>query len=224
MPLPLMRLLWHRAALSEGVRITGLLNAIKTLRNWATTPQTLRLSDGRTLRWIKAGLHLGSAEPLLLIHGVRMQTEAWGPQLGLLGRMIVADTPGHGGTCALVGGAFLPDYMAWAARAMHALGLQSADVTSHSMGALVTLGSAATHPEKICRVNGVSAWFGCAVHQVVEAGDNAQLIGRVEAFASYAPAGLGHYRGSYFTASAAAVAPGRRLSSAPISNATVACY
>ena len=107
---------------------------------------------------------------------------------------------------------------------MHALGLQSADVTSHSMGALVALGSAATHPEKICRLNGVSAWFGCAVHQVVEAGDNARLIGRVEAFASYAPAGLGHYRGSYFTASAAAVAPGQRLSSAPISNATVACY
>ena len=106
---------------------------------------------------------------------------------------------------------------------MYTLSLQSANVTSHSMGALVALGSAATHPEKICRLNGVSAWFGCAVHQAVEACDNAQVIGRVEAFALYAPAGLGHYRGCYFTASAAAVASCRRLSSAPISNATVAC-
>lgn len=57
---------------------------------------------------------------------------------------------------------------------------------------------------------GVSAWFDCHVHQVVEAGDHAILIGRVGAFeATQAPA-LGYYRGGYFTPvqTGAAVATG----------------
>ncbi|HEI8865045.1 flavin reductase family protein [Serratia sp. AKBS12] len=44
-----------------------------------------------------------------------------------------------------------------------------------------------------------SAWFDCALHQVVDAGDHAILIGRVEQFESNATAGLGYYRGAYFT-------------------------
>jgi flavin reductase (DIM6/NTAB) family NADH-FMN oxidoreductase RutF len=46
---------------------------------------------------------------------------------------------------------------------------------------------------------GVSAWFDCALHQVVEAGDHAILIGRVEAFHATSSPGLGYYRGTYFT-------------------------
>lgn len=46
---------------------------------------------------------------------------------------------------------------------------------------------------------GVSAWFDCTLHQVVEAGDHAILIGRIEGFESSSAAGLGYYRGSYFT-------------------------
>lgn len=48
-------------------------------------------------------------------------------------------------------------------------------------------------------LSGVSAWFDCATHQIVEAGDHAILIGRVEGFESMPTAGLGYYRGSYFT-------------------------
>ncbi|VVA48013.1 p-hydroxyphenylacetate 3-hydroxylase, reductase component [Serratia ficaria] len=44
-----------------------------------------------------------------------------------------------------------------------------------------------------------SAWFDCALHQVVDAGDHAILIGRVEGFDSTGTAGLGYYRGAYFT-------------------------
>lgn len=44
-----------------------------------------------------------------------------------------------------------------------------------------------------------SAWFDCALHQVVDAGDHAILIGRVEQFDSCGTAGLGYYRGAYFT-------------------------
>ncbi len=47
-------------------------------------------------------------------------------------------------------------------------------------------------------LGGVSAWFDCALERVVEAGDHAILIGRVEAFDNSGQAGLGYYRGTYF--------------------------
>lgn len=45
----------------------------------------------------------------------------------------------------------------------------------------------------------VAAWFDCTLHQMVEAGDHAILIGRVEAFHATTAPGLGYYRGTYFT-------------------------
>jgi len=48
-------------------------------------------------------------------------------------------------------------------------------------------------------IDGVSAWFDCTTYQVVDAGDHAILIGKVENFASSGFAGLGYYRGAYFT-------------------------
>lgn len=116
--------------------------------------QTLPASDGTTLRWIEAG----AGEPTLLIHGVGMRAEAWGPQMSLPGRVIALDMPGHGGSSALAEGARLADYVAWAARAMTELGLTSANVAGHSMGALIALGLAVTYPERVRRVallNGV---------------------------------------------------------------------
>lgn len=54
-------------------------------------------------------------------------------------------------------------------------------------------------PEGSPVLGGVSAWFDCALHQVVEAGDHAILIGRITAFEASPAPGLGYYRGSYFT-------------------------
>lgn len=48
-------------------------------------------------------------------------------------------------------------------------------------------------------LGGSSAWFDCCMHQVVDAGDHAILIGRVLSFESAGYAGLGYYRGGYFT-------------------------
>ena len=45
-----------------------------------------------------------------------------------------------------------------------------------------------------------AAWFDCSTQQVVEAGDHAILIGRVESFAQFGRNGLGYARGGYFTA------------------------
>ncbi|ASY59777.1 flavin reductase family protein [Sinorhizobium sp. CCBAU 05631] len=46
---------------------------------------------------------------------------------------------------------------------------------------------------------GVSAWFDCSTNEIVDAGDHAILIGRVEAFENGVMAGLGFARGSYIT-------------------------
>ena len=48
-------------------------------------------------------------------------------------------------------------------------------------------------------IQGVSAWFECSMHKVVEAGDHAILIGRIESFDSSGSPGLGYYRSTYFT-------------------------
>ena len=45
----------------------------------------------------------------------------------------------------------------------------------------------------------VAAWFDCALHQLVDAGDHVILIGRVEAFENGGRTGLGYARGAYFT-------------------------
>lgn len=48
-------------------------------------------------------------------------------------------------------------------------------------------------------IDNSSAWFDCSLYQVVDAGDHAILIGQVEQFESTGTAGLGYYRGAYFT-------------------------
>lgn len=45
----------------------------------------------------------------------------------------------------------------------------------------------------------VAAWFDCATHDVVDAGDHVILIGRVEGFDNNGKTGLGYARGGYFT-------------------------
>ena len=52
----------------------------------------LRLSDGTRVRLIEAG----AGAPVLLIHGVGMRAEAWGPQIDALSldhRVIAVDMP-----------------------------------------------------------------------------------------------------------------------------------
>ncbi|AVJ16780.1 flavin reductase [Serratia sp. MYb239] len=48
-------------------------------------------------------------------------------------------------------------------------------------------------------LDGSSAWFECERFQVVDAGDHVILIGKISAFDSSGTAGLGYYRGAYFT-------------------------
>lgn len=117
----------------------------------------LRLSDGAAVRVLEAG----AGEPLLLIHGVGLRAEAWGPQITALAvshRVIAVDMPGHGDSDPLPEGAWLPDYVAWAARVIDALGLGPVNVAGHSMGSLIAGGLAVDHAPLIRRaalLNGV---------------------------------------------------------------------
>ena len=52
-------------------------------------------------------------------------------------------------------------------------------------------------------LNDVTAWFDCAMHNTIEAGDHVILMGRVEAFDATPTAGLGYARGAYVTPSVA---------------------
>lgn len=103
----------------------------------------------------------GEGHPLLLVHGVGMRLEAWGPQMPALGRthrVIALDMPGHGESDRLPSSSELPDFVAWFGRVLDELRLEAVSVAGHSMGALICLGLAATLPSKVRRLallNGV---------------------------------------------------------------------
>lgn len=108
-----------------------------------------------------AYVDLGRGEPVVLIHGVGMRLEAWGPQLGALSqthRVIAVDMPGHGESAPLPKGSDLAAFVAWFGRFQESLSLGRVNLAGHSMGALIAGGAAATFPERIRRVallNGV---------------------------------------------------------------------
>jgi len=121
------------------------------------TLQTLRLSDGRHISY----LEFGQGEPLVLLHGVGMCAEAWGPQIthfAKTNRVIALDMPGHGLSDLLPGQPDLNDYVAWAATTLRQLGCSFVNVAGHSMGALIAAGLAVDHPDLVLRLavlNGV---------------------------------------------------------------------
>jgi pimeloyl-ACP methyl ester carboxylesterase len=100
-------------------------------------------------------------ETVVLIHGVGMRIEAWGPQIDRLAetcRVIAVDLPGHGGSAPLGAASNLAQFVAWFDRVLEELSLGPVNVAGHSMGALIATGIAATAQDKVRRVallNGV---------------------------------------------------------------------
>ncbi len=127
------------------------------------TLKTLQLSSpfGKTT-YREVGLsHKGKAAPLVLIHGVGMQSASWQPQLEAFGEtrhVIALDMPGHGGSDVIPSGSALRVFVDWLLATLDALKLDRVNLAGHSMGALISGGFATTHPERLERVallNGV---------------------------------------------------------------------
>ncbi|MEM1078072.1 MAG: alpha/beta fold hydrolase [Pseudomonadota bacterium] len=97
----------------------------------------------------------GQGAPLVLLHGVGMQSAAWAPQIAALSRshrVIALDLPGHGGTSALYGTPRLPDFVRWLEQVLTALAPGPVSLAGHSMGALIAAGYAVTRPGAVRRV------------------------------------------------------------------------
>jgi (E)-2-((N-methylformamido)methylene)succinate hydrolase len=100
-------------------------------------------------------------ETVVLIHGVGMRLEAWGPQIDRLAgdfRVVAVDLPGHGFSPPLGKPPQLQNFVAWFGTLLDELDLGPVNVAGHSMGALIATGIVATAPAKVKRVallNGV---------------------------------------------------------------------
>lgn len=116
------------------------------------TLTTLRLSSTGA----KVAAHsVGRGAPLVLLHGVGLQSAAWGPQVEKLSEhyhVVALDMPGHGGSDPLFEGGGLEAFVAWAAEALEALALGPVSLAGHSMGALIAGGIAVEHPALVSRV------------------------------------------------------------------------
>jgi len=104
----------------------------------------------------------GDGPPLLLIHGVGLNADAWEPQIVALSaarRVIAIDLPGHGRSDRLPEGAGLDEFVAAVAGFIGALGISPLPVIGHSMGALIALGLALDHPKKVTALVALNAVY-----------------------------------------------------------------
>lgn len=104
----------------------------------------------------------GEGEAVVLIHGVGMQQGVWAPQVAHLARthrVVVYDMLGHGASQAAIGVPVLADYAQQLLDLLDALDIASANVAGHSMGALVALEFALTHPARTRRVAALNAVY-----------------------------------------------------------------
>lgn len=119
--------------------------------------KTLQLSNNRLAHYFEQG----QGEPLVLIHGVGMQAEAWYPQIEFFSkayRVISVDMPGHGKSTKLAHDASLQAFVDWMIEFLTKLNIGAVNLAGHSMGSLITTGVSATCPNLVKRMavlNGV---------------------------------------------------------------------
>ena len=117
--------------------------------SWATFQGGLGSRDkvGGTA-WREAG----HGPPVLLIHSVGLNADAWEPQIAALAarrRVIAPDLPGHGRSNLMPEDAGLEDFVAVMAALIEDLNLPPLPVVGHSFGAMIALGRALDHPKKV---------------------------------------------------------------------------
>lgn len=119
--------------------------------------------------------------PLVFLHGVGLRKEVWEPQVAAFAdrrRVVVYDMLGHGGSGLGDGEAGLTAFIAQAARLLDDLDIAAADVVGHSMGALVALGLALAHPQRVRRLVAMNAVYERTIGQRAAVLDRAAEIER----------------------------------------------
>ncbi|MEW6438831.1 MAG: alpha/beta hydrolase [Pseudomonadota bacterium] len=109
-----------------------------------------------------AYLRQGKGRLVILVHGVGMQASVWKDQIDALSRhydVIALDMLGHGESSLPPGDAGLNDYSDAVLALINHLGGEKAHLVGHSMGALVALEFALSHPERLISVTGMNAVF-----------------------------------------------------------------
>jgi len=104
----------------------------------------------------------GKGPPVLLLHGVGLNADAWEPQIVTLAsrrRVFAVDLPGHGQSDLLPEGALLDDYVAAIAGLIDALGISPLPVIGHSFGAMIALGLALDYPRKVTALVALNAVY-----------------------------------------------------------------
>lgn len=107
-------------------------------------------------------LRQGKGPALVLIHGVGMNGAIWQPQMAALAAghdVIALDMPGHGGSLLPPDPPTLDDYADAVIGLLDALGIETAALVGHSMGALVATHTALAHPDRVSRLIAMNAVF-----------------------------------------------------------------
>lgn len=94
----------------------------------------------------------GEGPPLMLLHGLSGAAGNWSelaPLLATRRRLLVPDLPGHGGSAALPAAPNLSAYAERIRLVGEAEGMLPAPIVGHSMGAVVGLRLAVTHPGSV---------------------------------------------------------------------------
>ncbi len=117
---------------------------------WTTRPRYRRAG--------LASIETGAGQPIILLHGVGLRSEAWNRQIDALAgnsRVIALDMPGHGESPSPAFPMLLPDYSDAVLAAID----EPSILAGHSMGAMIALDIACRHPDRILGVAAFNAIF-----------------------------------------------------------------
>jgi len=99
---------------------------------------------------------------VVLIHGVGMNQTVWWPQIAALTasyQVVVYDMLGHGDSALPTATPTLDEYASQLSALLDAMHIERAHVVGHSMGALVALEFALTHPQRTLSVVALNAVY-----------------------------------------------------------------
>src|SRR4051795_4062954 len=110
----------------------------------------VRTANGLSLGYTDSGV--GSATPIVFLHGVGSDKSAWAPQLLHFAkdrRSVAFDYPGYGDSDTAPEGTSRDDYATTIFAAMTELGIQSAHICGLSLGGVVAIAMHALWPKRV---------------------------------------------------------------------------